>query len=63
MVEEYHDKFLHVIADCKIGDPHMDGAIESIIVGYTHLVVYCLRTNQLNILIDKMQDLAKCFDK
>lgn len=62
MVEEYHDEFLHVIADCKTGDRRMDKAIEKMIAGYVHLIVYCVRTNQIPKLIDKMQDLAKYFD-
>lgn len=62
MVKEHHEKFLHVIADCKIGDPRMDGAIENMIVGYTHLVIYCIKTNQIPKLIDRMQYLAKYFD-
>lgn len=63
MVEEYHDQFLHVMVDCKTGDPGTDKAVEHMMIGYANLVMYCVKTNKLSILIDKMEDLAKSFRK
>lgn len=63
MVKEYHNDFLHVVIDCKTGNEDMDKAIESSIAGYVYLVVYALEKEKMGALIDKVQDIAKEFQK
>jgi len=63
MVKEYHNDFLHVVIDCKTGNEDMDKAIESTIAGYVYLVVYALEKEKMGALIDKVQDIAKEFQK
>ena len=63
MVKEYHNDFLHVVIDCKTGNEDMDKAIESSIAGYVYLVVYALEKEKMGVLIDKVQDIAKEFQK
>ncbi len=63
MVREIHNKFLHIVIDCKIGNKELDLAIESCIAGYVHLVIHALETMQMEELIDKTQNIVQEFYK
>ncbi len=63
MVREFHNKFLHVVIDCKIGNKELDLAVEGCIAGYVHLVIHALETMQMGELIDKTQNIAQEFYK
>ena len=62
MVQEYHDEFLHVVIDCKTGNPELDKAIEKTISGYIYLVIHAVKIGKLGLLIDKIQLICKDFD-
>lgn len=63
MVKEYHDEFLHVIADCKTGNEILDQSVESTILGYVHLTVYCLEKGKFDQLIAKSREMAVEFSE
>lgn len=58
MAKEYHDEFLHVITDCKTGNETLDQSIESTILGYVHMAVYCLEKGKFDQLIAKSREMA-----
>lgn len=61
MVKEYHGEFLHVIIDCNTGNKNLDKSIESSILGYVYLAIYCLVEGKFSQLIKKTEELAKEF--
>lgn len=54
MAKEYHEEFVHVIADCKTGNKAIDEGVECSIIGYVNLVMYALKTEKMNLLTSKM---------
>lgn len=63
MAREYHDEFLHVIVDCKTGNEILDQSVESTILGYVYLVVYCLEKDKFDQLIAKSGEMAVEFSE
>jgi hypothetical protein len=63
MAKEYHSEFLHVIIDCKTGNENLDKSIESTILGYVHLAVYCLGTGKFGQLLEKIGTIAEEFNR
>jgi hypothetical protein len=61
MVKEFHNKFLHVVVDCKTGNDGTDKGIENAITGYVHLVLYAVESGKMFELIDKTKDIALRF--
>lgn len=63
MTKEYHDESLHVIIDCKTGNKILDQSIESTILGYVYMAVYCLEKDKFDQLIEKSREMAVEFSE
>ena len=63
MTKEYHDEFIHVIADCKTGKEILDQSVEDAILGYVYLAIYCLEKGKFDQLVAKSREMAVEFSK